>query len=107
MNLNVLGSVLLPLEDGRVADENLPICAVINEQFKNWIEKSGDLHAVVEGKVGSMTLVPAETWIQAYQDNSQPIMIAEHSHERALYWLPPDMFVVTKPIYSNNGANDD
>lgn len=98
MKLNVIGTMLLPLEDGSLADEHRPICAVITERFKNWINASGELHAVSNGDVGTMTLVSAETWIQSYQDNSEPIVIAEHSHERALFWLPQDLFVVTKPM---------
>lgn len=96
MNLNVLGSVLIPLGDGRTADEHMPICAVMDDRFKKWLSSYNGLHAVQECDVGCETLVPAETWIQSYQENSHPVMLAEHSHERALYWLPADMFVARK-----------
>lgn len=92
MKLNVLGTKLLPLDDGRMADENLPICAEMGGIFAKWLQSTGDLHAVSPPDAFGRTLLSAETWIQSYQDNSHPTLIAELSHERSLYWLPLDMF---------------
>jgi len=92
MKLNVLGTKLLPLDDGRMADENLPLCAEMGDAFEKWLLRTGDLHAVSAADSYGRTLLSAETWIQSYQDNSHPILVAELSHERSLYWLPPDMF---------------
>lgn len=92
MKLNVLGTKLLSLDDGRMADENLPLCAKMDDRFERWLAGTMDLHAVLPVDDDGRTLVSAETWIQAYHDNSHPALIAELSHERALYWLPLDMF---------------
>lgn len=96
LQLNVLGTMLLPLNDGRMADEIQPVCAVINDTFIRWLVLSGELEPNTPYQSGQFLLMSAETWIHAYQDNCHPAMIAEHSHERALYWLPSDLFVRTK-----------
>lgn len=93
MKLNVLGTKLLPLDDGRIADEHLPLCAEMGDAFAKWLLRTGDLHAVSPADPLGRTLLSAETWVQSYQDNSHPTLIAELSHERSLYWLPLDMFV--------------
>lgn len=96
VKLNILGTMLLPIENGATADENSPLCALVTEEFKKWLSSEQDLHSDIIPSVGSTMLIPAETWIQAYHDNCPVPLLAEHSHERALYWLPIDMFTISR-----------
>ena len=96
MILNVLGTLLLPLEDGRSADEHLPICAVVDATFKAWLDQTDDFYAIDGTGDRAKTLLSFETWIQAYKDDNAPLILAEYSHEQALHWLPIDLFTKSK-----------
>jgi len=100
MLLNVLGTVLVPLDGSRIADEDTPVCAIATAEFIGWLQGT---HAL---GIGDRVLVDAETWIQAYRQDVAPPMLAEYSHERALYWLPLELFEVTGDKVVNRGEHE-
>lgn len=93
MRLNVLGTTLLPfIPDCTFTDEEKPLCVTITPIFKDWAIQNGFEELMAGINVGQRIKMETNVWIKAYKDGVAPPISAKHSHERAIYWFPLELF---------------
>lgn len=93
MKLNVLGTALLPfIPDCSFTDEDKPLCIKLTPDFHNWALQNNLSEHVIGVGIGNKTKLPVDVWINAYKDGVAPPISAKHSHERAVYWFPLELF---------------
>jgi len=93
MKLNVIGTTLLPfIPDCSFTDEEKPLCITVTDAFRDWTVEQGLEEHIAGVGVGQKTKLAADVWITAYKDGVAPPISAKHSHERAVYWFPLELF---------------
>lgn len=99
MRLNVLGKLLVPYgPQDASTDEHNPLCVTITESFMDWCALNG-LYEIIDGKIaGSMISMEPDIWTMAYKDGCAPPISAKHSHEKAVYWFPIEMFEISEDV---------